>query len=395
MSRPRPPAGPPPRPSPRKAAQTASGRRLLAPSRILRTTPRQIGGGRAREDLVAEARRSIARGSRSFAAASRLFDRETRERAWLLYAWCRRCDDIADGQDHGGTMSGGRMPDGAATKGADEAARDRLTGIRVLTARALDGQPTAEPAFDALGQVAQEAGLTPDLIEDVIEGFALDAAGWRPRTELDLMRYCYHVAGAVGVMMARVMGVPAQDSATLDRACDMGLAFQLNNIARDVAEDDEAGRCYLPVEWLAEADIPPGQHMKPQFRPQLVAMVTRLLDLAEEHEAAARQGARALRFRQRWAVLAAANIYGAIGREVRARGERAWDRRVRTGALAKLGHMLRALREALRGPADPAAMPRWTRGEILVAVRMAGPIAPNPTTPLPDEGVVGPPAPAD
>ncbi|MBC7140285.1 MAG: squalene/phytoene synthase family protein, partial [Defluviimonas sp.] len=178
-----------------------------------------MGGGRAREDLVAEARRSIARGSRSFAAASRLFDRETRERAWLLYAWCRRCDDIADEQDHGGAMAGGRMQDGAGTKDPDEAARDRLTGIRVLTARALDGQPTAEPAFDALGQVAQEAGLTPDLVEDVIEGFALDAAGWRPRTELDLMRYCYHVAGAVGVMMARVMGVPAQDSETLDRAC--------------------------------------------------------------------------------------------------------------------------------------------------------------------------------
>ncbi|MBC7160472.1 MAG: squalene/phytoene synthase family protein, partial [Porphyrobacter sp.] len=204
----------------------------------------------------------------------------------------------------------------------------------------------------------------------------------------------YHVAGAVGVMMARVMGVPAQDSETLDRACDMGLAFQLNNIARDLGEDDAAGRCYLPVEWLAEAGIPPGQHMKPRFRPQLVAMVARLLDLAEEHEAAARQGARALRFRQRWAVLAAANIYGAIGRAVRARGERAWDHRVRTSALAKLGHMLGALREALRRPAEPAAMPRWTRGEILVAVRMAGPIAPNPTTPLPDEGVVGPPSPA-
>jgi phytoene synthase len=58
-----------------------------------------------REALVAHARESIARGSKSFRAASRLFDRQTRERAWLLYAWCRACDDIADGQDHGGTMS--------------------------------------------------------------------------------------------------------------------------------------------------------------------------------------------------------------------------------------------------------------------------------------------------
>jgi len=350
---------------------------MLAPSRILRATPRQVGGGRFREELVEEARRSIARGSKSFAAASRLFDKETRERAWLLYAWCRRCDDIADEQDHGGTMGRG---------GSDP--HDRIKGIRVLTARALEGQPTAEPSFDAFGQVAQEAGLTAELADDVIEGFALDADGWRPRSELDMMRYCYHVAGAVGVMMARVMGVPADDEETLDRACDLGLAFQLNNIARDISEDDAAGRCYLPVEWLVEADIPPGQHMKPAFRAQLVAMVSRMLDLAETHEAAARVGAAQLRFRQRWAVLAAANIYGAIGRKVRARGEHAWDHRVRVGVIAKIGHIIAAMKQALTKPAEPEEWPRWTRGEILIAVRMAGPIAPNPTTPLRDEGVV-------
>ena len=66
------------------------------------------------------------------------------------------------------------------------------------------------------------------------------------------MRYCYHVAGVVGCMMAVVMGVSPDDDATLDRACDLGLAFQLANIMRDVEEDDRAGRCYLPLEWLAE-----------------------------------------------------------------------------------------------------------------------------------------------
>src|SRR5690606_27908984 len=160
-------------------------------------------------------------------------------------------------------------------------------------------------------------GLTEQMAEDVIEGFALDAEGWRPRTEEDLMRYCYHVAGAVGIMMAQVMGVVRDDGETLDRACDLGLAFQLANIARDVWEDDAGGRCYIPVEWLAEMDIPPGQHMKPMFRAQLVALVTRLLDMAEQHEAAGRVGAAQLGFRQRWAVLSAANIYGAIGRKVR------------------------------------------------------------------------------
>src|SRR5690606_2316456 len=264
----------------------------------------------------------------------RLFDRNTRERAWLLYAWCRRCDDIADGQDYGGRLE--------ETQDAER----RIDGIRILTARALEGQPTADIAFDAFGQVAQEAGLTMQMAEDVIAGFDLDAAGWRPRTEGDMMRYCYHVAGAVGVMMARVMGVPADDEELLDRAVDLGLAFQLANIARDVSEDDAAGRCYLPQEWLAEADIPPGQHMKPQYRPQLVAMVARLVDIPEQHEAAARWGAAQLSFRQHWAVLSAANIYLAIARKVRKRGAHAWDRRVRTSVLGNLGAVFKGFMEA-------------------------------------------------
>ena len=69
-----------------------------------------------RDALVATAQASIARGSRSFAAASRLFGRRTRERAWLLYAWCRACDDIADGQDHGHGMTAFETPDDGAAR---------------------------------------------------------------------------------------------------------------------------------------------------------------------------------------------------------------------------------------------------------------------------------------
>jgi len=349
--------------------------RLLAPSRILRPTMRQTGGGRSREELVEDAREAIARGSKSFAFASKLFGRATRERAWLLYAWCRRCDDIADGQELGGRL------------GDQEDAENRIQAIRVLTQRALDGQPTADPAFDAFGQVAQEAGLTGEMADDVIDGFELDAEGWQPHTEADLMRYCYHVAGAVGVMMGRVMGVPASDVATLDRACDLGIAFQLANIARDMSEDDAAGRCYLPLEWLAEADIPPGEHMKPAHRAALVRLVARLVDLAEIYEASARHGTPGLSFRRRWAVLSAANIYLAIAEKVRERGGAAWDHRVRTSRREKLAAVFKGFMESLEAPLPLDRKPPFTRGQILIAVRMAGPIPPVPMTPLPDEGV--------
>ncbi|MGB7419710.1 MAG: phytoene/squalene synthase family protein, partial [Erythrobacter sp.] len=232
-----------------------------------------------RAALVEEARKSIKYGSQSFSAAARLFDPETRERAWLLYAWCRRCDDIADNQVLGGELG-------------DQSDLDtRLALIRRLTARAFAGEPTGDPAFDALRVVAVEVGLTPAMAEDVIAGFALDAEDWRPRTEADMMRYCYHVAGAVGVMMAVVMGVDPADRDTLDRACDLGLAFQLSNIARDIVEDDAAGRCYLPLEWLVEMDIEPGQHTKPHHREELAELAARLVALVDRHEAAARVGA--------------------------------------------------------------------------------------------------------
>ena len=222
---------------------------------------------------------SIKRGSKSFAAASRLFDRTTRERVWLLYAWCRACDDLADAQDMGGAL------------GDQSGVAERLATIRDLTCRALDGRSTGEPAFDALGLLAREAPITLAMAEDVLAGFALDAAGWQPRCEEDMLRYCYHVAGAVGVMMAAVMGVPPDDEDTLDRACDLGLAFQLANIARDVAEDDAAGRCYLPSEWLKQAGIPRGEVTNPTYRQALIPLVARLCDMAEQYEASARIGA--------------------------------------------------------------------------------------------------------
>jgi phytoene synthase len=201
------------------------------------------------------------------------------------------------------------------------------------------------------------------------------------------MRYAFYVAGTPGTMMARIVGVPADDHDTLDRAFDLGLAFRLTTLARDLCEDDAAGRCYLPLEWLAEADVPPGEHMKPQHREALVGLVARLLDLADRHEAAARRGAHRLRFRQRWAVLATANIHAALRRRIRDLGGHAWDHRVRVGYFGRLALASRAFREALGSAPEPEAMPRWTRGELMVAARMAGPIAPMPTTPLPDEVV--------
>lgn len=310
----------------------------------------------SRPALVEQARLSIVRGSKSFAASSRLFDRETRERVWLLYAWCRACDDIADAQEYGGQLG--------EQSGADK----RLATIRALTARAIAGEDTCLPAFDALGLLARETGITQAMADDVVAGFALDAAAWRPRTEADTLRYCYHVAGAVGVMMAVVMGVSPRDEETLGRACDLGIAFQLANIARDIAEDHAAGRCYLPGDWIDAAGIAPGALLAPASRAAAAGMMTTLCALERGYEASARVGARRLRFRQRWAVLSAAGIYGAIARKAERLGERALDRRIVTSRAAKLGFVVRGFLQAILSPAW-AERPALSRRELAALAR--------------------------
>ncbi|MEZ5656464.1 MAG: phytoene/squalene synthase family protein [Sphingobium sp.] len=307
-----------------------------------------------RDALVAHARDSIARGSKSFAVASQLFGRKTRERAWLLYAWCRACDDIADGQEHGGALAPVTDPERL------------LADMRAKTQIALTGEETGDPAFDGLGVVAAETGLPHRFAYDLLDGFALDADGWRPCTTEDLMRYCYHVAGAVGCMMAVVMGVAPDDDPVLDRACDLGLAFQLANIARDVREDAEAGRCYIPADWLAEERVSAETMLLPENRAKLAAIGSGLADLAHRYEDSARHGTPALSFRSAWAVLAAAGIYGDIAREVKRRGEAAWDARVITSKMAKLGWVARAaMQSANRSSRWPADEPRdpnlWRR----------------------------------
>ncbi len=304
-----------------------------------------------RAALLAHARATLAAGSQSFATAARLFDSTTRERAELLYAWCRACDDIADGQTLGKGAS--RVQD----------ASSRLSTMRALTARALAGEETGDPAFDALGLVASETRLPARYPHDLIDGFALDARDWHPRSEADLYRYCYHVAGTVGCMMAVVMGVDPADEAVLDRACDLGIAFQLANIARDICEDDAVDRCYLPDEWLVEVDIPPGEHMKPHYRRQLAVLARRLAETAARYERSARAGARTLPFRSAWAVLAATGIYGDIARAVALQGEHAWDHRVTTSKAAKAGWIVRAFGQTVVRSVlpNPPRTGLWTR----------------------------------
>lgn len=276
-------------------------------------------------NLLRHATDTINVGSKSFAAAARLFAPATRRSVLMLYAWCRHCDDVVDGQELGFNKA-------AAPSQGD--AQRALAALREQTARAYTGAPMDDPAFAAFQEVALRHRIPREFAFDHLAGFGMDVADVRYDTMDDTLRYCYHVAGVVGLMMASIMGV--QRPAVLDRACDLGLAFQLTNIARDIVEDAGMGRCYLPAEWLRAAGIPPGEVALPRHRAALAQVAARLVDHAEPYYDSAAAGLSALPLRSAWAIATARYVYRQIGIEVKRRGGKAWDERVGTSKATKL-----------------------------------------------------------
>ncbi|MDX2351379.1 phytoene/squalene synthase family protein [Stutzerimonas xanthomarina] len=280
------------------------------------------------DQVIDHSTQAINVGSKSFAAAAKLFDERTRQSAVMLYAWCRHCDDVIDGQ----TLGHGQVEGDRSTGEA------RLAELVDLTERAYAGEPMQDPAFAAFQQVIQRHRIPLEYPLEHLAGFRMDVQDYRYQTLDDTLLYCYRVAGVVGLMMAKVMGAEAE--ATLDRACDLGLAFQLTNIARDIVEDAEIGRVYLPADWLAEVGIPAGQIGMPYNRPALALLAARLVHLAEPYYLSASQGLRDLPLRSAWSIATAHGVYRQIGVEVKARGAAAWDTRVSTTSAQKLQFLL-------------------------------------------------------
>jgi phytoene synthase len=285
-------------------------------------------------DLVLDASRiSIRQGSKSFAAAARLFDPSVREDAYMLYAWCRHCDDQIDGQvlGHG---SVGLDPQLAAAKLAELEEKTR----RALAGQRLDDRGSEDQAFAAFQRVAQRHTIPSRLPLELLEGFRMDVEGRTYETLDDVLLYAYRVAGVVGEMMARVMG--ATESDVLRRAVDLGLALQLTNIARDVVEDAKGGRVYLPAEWLGPLADAPARVADPANLEAVFDATARLIAAAEPYYRSARWGLSALGFRSAWAVAAAAGVYRQIGRRVLAGGPKRLEHRATTSRADKVVKML-------------------------------------------------------
>lgn len=307
---------------------------------------------KADQRLLEHANRSISVGSKSFAAAARLFDPATRRSAVMLYAWCRYCDDVIDGQEAGHS----------ASVVASTTAQLRLKNLRSETEAVYESAAAESPAFAAFREVALRHAIPKRYATEHLAGFEMDVLQRRYDSIEDTLEYCYHVAGVVGLMMSQVMG--AGDELTLDRACDLGIAFQLTNIARDIIDDAHVGRCYLPREWLKELSVPEHYLTDSRYRQSIAILAERLVDLAEPYYASSRAGLSSLPWRSAWAVATACGVYREIGIEVKKRGARAWDSRISTSGVDKLRLAISGLWAAVtsrgrRWPARPETL--WKR----------------------------------
>jgi phytoene synthase len=285
---------------------------------------------------------------------------EVRQRAFALYAFCRLSDDAVDLSD--------------SSPCAIRRLTDRL-------ARAAQGQPRPFAADRALADAMRRSAIPAAIPEALLEGLAWDAEGRTYETLDDLLDYATRVAGTVGVMMALVMGVRSSDA--LARACHLGNAMQLTNIARDVGEDARMGRIYLPRQWLSEAGVNAEAFLSdPKPDPRIRGLVRRLLDEAQTLYQQGQGGIALLPANCRPAIMAAGLIYAEIGAEVERNGFDSVTVRARVSGRRKLELLVRAVVLSGRLAAGPP-LPAPACGQFLIdAVQNGRPAPKRPSRPF-------------
>lgn len=258
----------------------------------------------AGESAIEVCRRTIAHHSKSFAMASRVLPPSSRDTAAVVYTWCRRADDAVD------LEAEDRRPAALARLRAE---LDEVYG---------DARPR-DVVLAAFQEIVGAANIPRDYPAELLEGMAMDVDGYVYRTMDDLYLYCYRVASVVGLMMTHVMGI--KDPAALRNAAHLGIAMQLTNICRDVVEDWDNGRLYLPDDLLERHGLAGLRHQlggpfPTECKALIAAAVRDLLSIADRFYRSGDRGLLELPWRCAFAVRTARLVYSAIGTRLRARG---------------------------------------------------------------------------
>lgn len=258
-----------------------------------------------RPPLPRAERRVLAARSQSFDLAAKLFSADLRPKVNTLYSFCRLVDDAAD--------SG--SPD------------ERVARLQELSAQLEEGRSDV-PEVQSFLDLAEKCSIDLTAARDLIDGTLSDQRQVRFDSLASLESYCYRVAGTVGLMMCDLMDV--RDPRGRAYAVDLGIGMQLTNIARDIGEDFDDDRIYMPSA-LIDPEVLQLALEEPEGieATDLHAACTTLLHTASRFYRSADQGMAFLPWRERGAVLAGSRCYEQLGREMLERGSGYWQERVR------------------------------------------------------------------
>jgi phytoene synthase len=288
---------------------------------------------------LAHCEEAIRHGSLSFHAASKLLPAKVRDPALALYAFCRLADDEVDLK--------------AKKAEAVLRLRDRLDA-------AYAGRPRNAAPDRAFAAIVEDFEMPRALPDALLEGLAWDAEGRRYATLSEVRAYSARVASAVGVMMCVLMRM--RETHALARACDLGVAMQLTNIARDIGEDALEGRIYLPLDWLQEAGMEPDRFLaNPRPTKAVRMMAKRLVMEANRLYMRSEAGIGTLPVSCRPGIYAARFIYAGIGAQLQVMDYDPISARARTTKPQKLGWLGRSMLLSVAGLVMPRSAVLYAR----------------------------------
>lgn len=280
--------------------------------------------------------------ARTFSLVSKLLPSDKRRAAYALYAFCRIADDLVDQVDQ-------------ADAGNTQALSQQLEEYRAQLQAALDGRPSG-PIFREVAWVASAYGVSPAPLFELLDGVGRDLVVTTYESWADLERYGQGVASSVGEMCTYVFCVPAGPAMrthAIRYARTLGTAMQLTNILRDVGEDAQRGRCYLPAEDLARFGLTTEQVLTdrqlardPRWRPMMQYEVSRARALYD----AALPGIALLAPDAQRCAAACATGYAGILTAIEAQEYDTISARARLGRLARVGILWNAWRYRAENP---------------------------------------------
>lgn len=256
-----------------------------------------------------------AKHSRSFYMASRLLPREKRQHVRALYAFCRSTDDIVD---HPSETVDAELAQWRQRTLAGNAPGDDLTAI-------------------AWADMCRRTQMPMGYAAQLIDGVARDLRQTRYRSFEELAGYCYGVASTVGLMSMQIMGYTSDDA--IPYAIKLGIALQLTNILRDVAEDWERGRLYLPLEELAAFGLDESYVARQQVDDRWRAFMQFQIQRTRQLYLEAWPGIAMLSRDGRFSTAAAAGLYGAILKKIEQQDYDVFSRRAYVSGLGKLSRL--------------------------------------------------------